>query len=79
MMDTVEQLKAEAAQLREGQGAWRENEHRLIWCGRKGNGFVFHNTTSATHAGPIISEKRAAEYLASGGPWMRPSGVMAVA
>jgi hypothetical protein len=76
-MDTVEDLKAEAALLKVGFGSWRENSDRLIWCGRKDDGiFVFRNTVSPTRAGPIISECDAAKYLAAGGPWVRPSSSM---
>jgi hypothetical protein len=74
-IDTVEQLKDEAASNpRPAKASWRENEHRLIWCGVNGDGtFTFRNTTSATKAGPKISETEAARILADEGPWMRPA------
>jgi hypothetical protein len=72
-MDTVEQLKKEAANLDVGKGSWRENEQRLIWCGRETDGtFTFRNTTSPTSKGPKIAEAEAARLLGAEGPWQRP-------
>lgn len=69
-MDTVAQLKAEAT---EKGVSWRENDERLIWCGRNDDGsFTFRNTTSAVKSGPKITETEAAKFLAEGGRWIRP-------
>jgi hypothetical protein len=74
-MDNVEALKREARNaLSLAKASWRENDRRLIWCGYNGDGtFKFCNTTSATRAGPTISEAEAARYLSEEGPWRRPS------
>jgi hypothetical protein len=72
-MNTVERLKEEAA-TRAAKASWRENGHRLIWCGRNEDGsFTFRNTVSATSRGPKIGETESARLLAEEGPWLRPT------
>lgn len=72
-MDTVEAMKREADQLETG-GTWRENDVRLVWCGKDASGsYTFRNTTSAISKGPIISEAHAARLLAEEGPWRSPT------